>query len=246
MKMMIMNNKVVRINIMKIVVILIKIYCYKVYLLSYFLNAQERSMAKSPLKDKDFLPDDESLQKILSNRWPRYQATVGELKKRKLHPEMYWYGPSSGWAPRFCIGEVTVCGIYLAQNPLMGLVGVGDKVGSYLDRDDQLTPRARALYEMTPKKGPLRWIEAQLATKGDLDAFLSLVDGKLRALAKEGVKPKDGPPPPRIRKKESGPPKEPGKPGRKPLKSNEPLERPTQIGPPDMFTVEAMLKAGRG
>ena len=196
-------------------------------------------MAKSPLKDKDFLPDDESLQKILTNRWPRYQATVERLKERKLYPEMYWYGPSSGWAPRFCIGEVTVCGIYLAQNPLMGLVGIGDKVGSYLDRD--------ALYEMTPKKGPLRWIEAQLATRGDLEAFLSLVDGKLRALAKEGVKPKDGPPPPpRIRKKESGPPKEPGKPGRKPVKSNEPMEKPVQIGPPKDFTVEIMLQAGRG
>ena len=104
-------------------------------------------MAKSPLKDKDFIPDDESLQKILGSRWPRYQECLEELKKRNLYPEMYWYGPSSGWAPRFCIGEVTVCGIYLAQNPLMGLVGVGDKVGAYLDNDNRLSQRARALYD---------------------------------------------------------------------------------------------------
>ena len=45
---------------------------------------------------------------------------------------------------------------------------------------------------MTPKKGPLRWIEAQLATRGDLEAFMSLVDGKLRALSKQGIEPKDG------------------------------------------------------
>jgi len=44
---------------------------------------------------------------------------------------------------------------YLAQNPLMGLVGVGDKVGAYLDKDAKLSQRARALYEMTPKKGPI-------------------------------------------------------------------------------------------
>lgn len=203
-------------------------------------------MAKSPLKDKDFIPDEESLSKILVNRWPRYQQTVKELEKRKLYPEMYWYGPSSGWAPRFCIGEVTVCGIYLAQNPLMGLVGVGDKVGGYLDRDNELSPRARALYEMTPKKGPLRWIEGQLATRGDLDAFLSLVDGKLRALAKEGVKPKGGPPPPRIRRREPGPSKEPGKPGRKAVKIAAPKEKPTQIGPPSAFSVEVLVAAGRG
>ncbi len=203
-------------------------------------------MAKSPLKDKDFIPDDESLSKILANRWPRYQETVAELCKRKLYPEMYWYGPSSGWAPRFCIGEVTVCGIYLAQNPLMGLVGVGDKVGGYLDRDTELTPRARNLYEMTPKKGPLRWIEAQLATRGDLEAFLSLVDGKLRALAKEGVKPKDEPPPPRIRRKEPGPPKEPGKPGRKPVKLAAPAEKPVQMGPADNVATPDILAAGRG
>lgn len=203
-------------------------------------------MAKSPLKDKDFIPDDESLSKILGNRWPRYQETVKELAKRKLYPEMYWYGPSSGWAPRFCIGEVTACGIYLAQNPLMGLVGVGDKVGAYLDRDNELTPRARALYEMTPKKGPLRWIEAQLATRGDLEAFLSLVDGKLRALAKEGVVPKDEGPPKVMRRKEPGPPKEPGKPGRKPVKQSAPKEVHLQVGPPEQYAIKEILLAGRG
>jgi len=204
-------------------------------------------MAKSQLKDKDFIPTNESLEKILGTRWQRYRQTVEALAELKLYPEMYWYGPSSGWAPRFCIGEVTVCGIYLAQNPLMGLVGVGDKVGGYLDKDQELSPRARALYEMTPKKGPLRWIEAQLATRGDLEAFLSLVRGKLRALAQEGVKPKDGPPPElRYKKKESTGSKEPGKPGRKPIKPAKPAEKPVQIGPPAVYNVEMLLKAGRG
>lgn len=202
-------------------------------------------MAKSPLKDKDFIPEEEALSKILGNRWQRYKQTVEELAKRKLHPEMYWYGPSSGWAPRFCIGEVTVCGIYLAQNPLMGLVGVGDKVGSSLDQDTQLTPRARALYEMTPKKGPLRWIEAQLATWGDLEAFLSLVDGKLRALAKAGVVPKDGPPPSAIRRKDPGPAKQPKKPGRKPAQTAKP-EISVQMGPPSSCPIELILTIGRG
>lgn len=203
-------------------------------------------MAKSPLKDKEFIPDDESLQNILGNRWPRYTETLKNLQERKLYPEMYWYGPSSGWAPRFCIGEVTVCGMYLAQKPLMGLVGVGDKVGSYLDKDELLTARARALYEMTPKKGPLRWIEAQLATRGDLEAFLSLVDGKLRALATEGVHPSDGPPPPRMRRKDPGPKKEPGKPGRKPTKQAKPKVKPLQIGPPKKFGPKVLVAAGRG
>ena len=56
-------------------------------------------MAKSPLKDKDFVPDDKSLKKILGNRFNRYKQALEELKKRKLYPEMYWYGPSSGWGP---------------------------------------------------------------------------------------------------------------------------------------------------
>ena len=56
-------------------------------------------MAKSPLKEKDFEPTDEALQKILGSRWNRFQQVIEELNKRKLHPEMYWYGPSSGWAP---------------------------------------------------------------------------------------------------------------------------------------------------
>ncbi len=203
-------------------------------------------MAKSPLKDKDFTPDYESLEGVLGHRWPRYLETVNALEKRRLYPEMYWYGPSSGWAPRFCVGEVTVCGIYLAQNPLMGLIGIGDRVGSYLDRDNELSPRAKALYEMTPKKGPLRWIEAQLATRGDLEAFLSLVDGKLRALAKEGVVAKEGTPGMRIRRKVPTVSKEPGKPGRKPMKSSALKERPTQMGPPKHFNIATIVAAGRG
>ncbi|MBL4818894.1 MAG: hypothetical protein JKY15_06670, partial [Deltaproteobacteria bacterium] len=142
--------------------------------------------------------------------------------------------------------DVTVCGIYLAQNPLMGLVGVGDKVGNFLDKDTGLSPRARALYEMTPKKGPLRWIEAQLATRGDLEAFLSLVDGKLRALAQEGVLPKDGPPPTKMRRREPAPQKEPGKPGRKAVKSTKPKEIPIQYGPPSQHPLQGILRAGRG
>lgn len=203
-------------------------------------------MAKSPLKDKDFIPNDESLSQILGNRWNRYKETLVELEKRKLYPEMYWYGPSSGWAPRFCIAEVTVCGIYLAQNPLMGLVGVGDKVGNFLDKDQDLSPRARGLYEMTPKKGPLRWIEAQLATRGDLEAFLSLVDGKLRALAIDGVTPKDTPPGARMKRREPGPAKEPGKPGRKAVKLTEPKEIPLQVGPSSAYSIQSILRAGRG
>ena len=99
---------------------------------------------------------------------------------------------------------------------------------------------------MTPKKGPLRWIEAQLATRGDLEAFLSLVDGKLRALAKEGVKPKGGPPPPRIKKREPGPAKAPGKPGRKPIKQAPPKELPLQMGPAKQFSINVILRGGRG
>ncbi len=146
-------------------------------------------MTKVSLKEKKLIPDKCSLKKILGARWSKYIDTVKSLEKRKIYPEMYWYGPSTGWAPRFCIGEITICGICLIKNPLIGLIGIGDKVGIYLNNDKLLTQKAKTLYKMTPKKGPLRWIEVQLATNGDLEAFLSLVDAKLRALSSEGINP---------------------------------------------------------
>jgi hypothetical protein len=203
-------------------------------------------MSRSLLKDKDFVPNDELLATILGNRWYRYKQTINKLVDRNLHPEIYWYGPSSGWAPRFCVGEVTVCGIYLAQNPLMWLIGIGDKVASHLDKDKHLTSRARALYEMTPKKGPLRWIEGQLATKGDLDAFLSLVDGKLRALFKEGVKTKDGAADYSRLKKKYLFSIEKKKSGRKSFKIKNFKEEPIQIGPPSKYSLKTLMLAGRG
>ena len=98
-------------------------------------------MAKSPLKDKDFIPDDETpaedprIAMASLSRDPRGAQEAEPLPRDVL------VRPVVGLGARFCIGEVTVCGVYLAQNPLMGLVGVGDKVGAYLDKDMKLSQR---------------------------------------------------------------------------------------------------------
>ena len=81
-------------------------------------------MAKSPLKDKDFIADDNSLSQILGNRWNRYQETLQELGKRKLYAEMYWYGPSSGWGPRFLLPRGYCFGLFFASKPPIGFGGV--------------------------------------------------------------------------------------------------------------------------
>jgi len=145
-------------------------------------------MSKKLLKNKDLIPTKFMLERILGNHFKKYQYILQQLSRRQLFPEMYWYGPSSGWAPRFCIGEITICGIYLAQNPLMGLIGIGHKIGVHLDEDIKLNPRSRILYKMAIKKGPLKWIEAKLITNQEIDVFLSLIDGKLRSLLKLGIK----------------------------------------------------------
>ena len=144
-------------------------------------------MTKSLLKNKDIIPTEVALEKALGEHFVKYKKILKQLLQRQLYPEMYWYGPSSGWAPRFCVGEITICGIYLAQNPLMGLIGIGDKIGYYLDKDIKLDPRARILYTIAIKKGPLKWVEIQLKNNNDIEVFLSLIDGKLRALLKVGI-----------------------------------------------------------
>jgi hypothetical protein len=49
-----------------------------------------------------------------------------------------------------------------------------------------------------------------------------------------------------MRRKDPGPKKEPGKPGRKPSKQPKPVEKPLQIGPPKKYTPEVLTAAGRG
>ena len=89
----------------------------------------------------------------------------------------------------FLRGEVTVCGVIDTKS--MGWLVLVIK-WVHFSIKMELTGRARNLYDMTPKKGPLRWIEAQLATRGDLEAFMSLVDGKLRAYPNRALSPKMG------------------------------------------------------
>jgi hypothetical protein len=49
-----------------------------------------------------------------------------------------------------------------------------------------------------------------------------------------------------MRRKDPGPKKEPGKPGRKPTKLPKPLVKPLQIGPPQRFGPSILTAAGRG
>jgi len=146
-------------------------------------------MNKILLKNKKFIPTNNILKKILSGRWLQYQQIIQYLTSKNLYLKMYWYGPSSGWSPKFCIEKVTICGIYIAQNPLIGIIGISDKIINHLNNDKNLDPRARLLYKIAIKKGPLKWVETQLVTNNDLEVFLLLVDGKIKALSKEGILP---------------------------------------------------------
>jgi hypothetical protein len=65
-------------------------------------------------------------------------------------------------------------------------------------------------------------------------------------LALDGVVAKDTPPAARVKRREPGPAKEPGKPGRKAVKLNEPKEIPIQVGPSTAYSIQAILRAGRG
>jgi hypothetical protein len=70
----------------------------------------------------------------------------------------------------------------------MGLIGIGDKIGFFLNNDIKLDPNARVIYTMSIKKGPLRWVDTKLVTNQEINIFLSLIDSKIRSLLKSGVK----------------------------------------------------------
>jgi len=200
-------------------------------------------MIKKYFNDKTSIPSEDQLLEIMGSRWGRYQQIVKELAKRNLKPQMYWYGTHGGWAARFCVEKMTVCGISLIQNPLVGLIGIGERMGYHMERDRDLSLNARVLYELAIPKGRHRWIEITMIDRGDLLNLLALVDGKLRAFALARSKNYKNLLAPEVYKDEKMLMTHYVK--NYELKITENTKK-VQIGPPSHYTLEMIMAAGMG
>jgi hypothetical protein len=158
--------------------------------------------ARDVLLDKNVVPDDGDMERILGAHLPRWRELIVDLRKRELPLEMRWRSDKSGWAPCWPIGDYTVCSALLSdhgQAPI-GFISFGPTLFAFLEREWSkvdgfvargLSTSARASLRAALPDGepPMRFLEVTLIARADVDVFLSLVDGKLRALAAEGMRP---------------------------------------------------------
>jgi len=111
----------------------------------------------------------------------RFEALRTFLKKQGAGEDFFYYGPRSGWAYRYLVGEQSLCSIHLSAGRLVGIVALDSAAQSNLAWDglSDVGRRARKLAHGTPT---LLWLDVPLDGAGAND-FKSLLKAKLARVA---------------------------------------------------------------
>jgi len=112
----------------------------------------------------------------------RFEALRGFLDKQGAAEDFFYYGPRTGWAYRYLIGEKSLCSILIQAGRLVGIVALdaGAQAGVAWDGLSEIARRARRVAHGTPA---LLWLDVPLDGPGATD-FKALLKAKLAAPAR--------------------------------------------------------------
>jgi hypothetical protein len=150
---------------------------------------------RNPLKQKYPRPAESLLATFLgSDRHEIVQRVLDEMRRRGVPVSLEWTGPEEGWAYVAGQGQALLFMLVIAETPLRGLIEIERrKLENLMIADPRLSDAGRMILESIEREGASRWIELELRTRDDVDAFLDVVSAKQRALGLSGAAaPKGG------------------------------------------------------
>ncbi len=138
---------------------------------------------RNPLKQKHPRPTEESLPGILGpERLEIVRRVRDELQRRRISVALGWGGPQTGWGYVAMYGAVPLCALALASEPIIGVAGISRKVENAIVGDSRFSDAGMAILESTHRRGTLRWVQVELRSRDEVDAFVDIVCAKKRAL----------------------------------------------------------------
>jgi hypothetical protein len=107
----------------------------------------------------------------------RFEAIRAFLEKQGAEEGFYYYGPRTGWAYRYRLGDKSLCSILLQGDRLIGIVALDGPAQTAVSWDDlsDVARRARRVAHGTPA---LLWLDVPLDGTGAGD-FRKLLRAKL-------------------------------------------------------------------
>ncbi len=105
------------------------------------------------------------------------------LRQEKVREDVYFYGPKTGWALRYLVGEKPLCSLLLHEDSPVGIVALSASATAAVDwRSLSLVGQlARKHAHGSPS---MLWLDVPLAGQGAAD-FKSILRVKLATLASD-------------------------------------------------------------
>jgi hypothetical protein len=107
----------------------------------------------------------------------RFEAVRALLEKQGAIEDIFYYGPRTGWAYRYLVGEKSLCSIVIQGGRLVGIVALDAEAQAKVAWGglSEIARRARRVAHGTPT---LLWVDVPLDGTGATD-FKALLKAKL-------------------------------------------------------------------
>jgi len=104
------------------------------------------------------------------------------LRQKDVREDLYFYGPKTGWALRYLIGEQPLCSLLLHEDSPVGIVALSASAAAAVDWKS-LSPVGQVAHKHAHGSPLMLWLDVPLSGNGaaDLKAILRV---KLATLAK--------------------------------------------------------------
>ena len=136
------------------------------------------------LKQKYPKPAESMLPAVLgSERMEIVQRVLDEMRRNSITVTLEWTGPDTGWSYISSFSKHELFTLTIADSPIFGRVDIPRRrMENAMIADPRLSDAGRMLLESIENKGDMRWIEVEIRTRDDVDAFLDVILAKHRAI----------------------------------------------------------------
>jgi hypothetical protein len=103
------------------------------------------------------------------------------LRQKDVHEDAYFYGPKTGWALRYLMGEHPLCSLLLHEESPVGIVSLSASATAAVDWKS-LSPVGQLAHKHAHGSPSMLWLDVPLAGHGAAD-FKAILRVKLATLA---------------------------------------------------------------
>jgi hypothetical protein len=105
------------------------------------------------------------------------------LRQKDAREDLYFYGPKTGWALRYLIGEQPLCSLLLYEDSPVGIVSLSADATATVDWKS-LSPVGQLARKHAHGSPSMLWLDVPLAGNGAAD-FKAILRVKLATLVKD-------------------------------------------------------------